>query len=74
MLLSHINDARPPTTSFPLSLQATKKCPPALAAVAQWIEHWLGNPRVTGLIPSLEHTPGFQARYPVGGVQEATTH
>ena len=31
------------------------------------------NQRVTGLIPSLGHLPGLQARSPVGGAQETTT-
>ena len=46
----------------------------ALAGVAQWIEHWPENQRVASLIPSLEHMPGLQARSPVGGVRETTTH
>ena len=39
-----------------------------LTDVAQWIECWPGNQRVTGLIPSQAgHTPGLWARSPVGG-------
>ena len=45
-----------------------------LAGVAQWIEWWSANERVAGSIPSLGHMPGLQARSPVGGVWEATTH
>ena len=41
----------------------------ALAGVAQWIECWPANQRVTGLIPSLGHIRGLQARSPVGGAQ-----
>ena len=44
----------------------------ALAGVAQWVEHQPVNQRVTGSIPS--HMPGFQARFLVGGAQEAITH
>ena len=33
-----------------------------------------GSPRVTSSIPSLGHMPGFRARSPVGGAEEATTH
>ena len=47
---------------------------PALAVVAQWIECWSVNQRVAGLIPSLGHMPELQARSPVGGTWEATTH
>ena len=46
----------------------------ALAGVVQSIEWWLANQRVASSIPSLEHMPGLQARSPVGGAQEATTH
>ena len=42
--------------------------------MAQWIECLPANHRVTGLIPSLGHMPGLRARFPVGGVQEATAH
>ena len=45
-----------------------------MAGVAQWIEWWTANERVAGSIPSLGHMPGLQARSPVGGVWEATTH
>ena len=38
-----------------------------LACVAQWTECWPVNQRVAGLIPSLGHMPGLQARSPVGG-------
>ena len=38
------------------------------------VQCWLANQRVAGSIPSLGHMPGLQARSPVGGVQEATTH
>ena len=38
----------------------------ALAGVAQWIECWPVNQRVTGSIPSLGHMPELQARSPVG--------
>ena len=40
----------------------------SLAGVAQWIERWPGNQRVTGSIPSLGHMPGLWARSPVWGV------
>ena len=46
----------------------------ALAGVAQWIERKPANQRVAGLIPNLGHMPGLQARSPVGGLREATTH
>ena len=46
----------------------------ALAGVAQWIERRSSNQRVTGSISSLGHMPGLQARSPVGGAQDATTH
>ena len=46
----------------------------AVADVAQWIECWPMNQRVMGSIPSLGHVPGLQARPPVGGRREATTH
>ena len=39
----------------------------ALAGVAQRIECWPANQRVTGSIPSLEHMLGLQARSPVKG-------
>ena len=39
-----------------------------LAGVAQWIEHWPANQRVTGLIPSQDSMPGLWARSPVVGV------
>ena len=45
----------------------------ALAGMAQWIEHWPVNEKVTSSIPSLGHMPGLWARSPVGGAQEATT-
>ena len=45
-----------------------------MAGVAQWIECWPVNQRVTGWISSLGHRPGLWARSPVGGVQEANTH
>ena len=45
-----------------------------LAGIAQWIEHGLANQRVASSIPSLGHMLGLQARSPVGGVWEATTH
>ena len=32
------------------------------------------NQRVASLIPSIGHIPGLQARSPVGGAHEATTH
>ena len=38
-----------------------------LAGVAQWIELWPLNQKVTGSIPSVGHMPGLQARSPVGG-------
>ena len=44
----------------------------ALASVAQWIECQPENQRVAGLIPSLGHMPGLQARSSVGGGREAT--
>ena len=50
------------------------KMKPALPGMAQWIEHRPSNRRVTGSIPSLGHMPGLQARSPVGGAQEVTTH
>ena len=46
----------------------------ALAGVAQWIECWPANQSVAGSIPSLGHMSGLQARSPVGGAREATTH
>ena len=45
-----------------------------LAGVAQWIEHQPENQGVTGSIPRLGHMPGLQARFPVRGAREATTH
>ena len=45
-----------------------------LAGVAQWIKHQPVNQRVSGSIPSLGHMPGLQARSPVEGMREATTH
>ena len=39
----------------------------ALASMAQWIECPPANQRVAGLIPSLGHMPGLQAKSPVGG-------
>ena len=45
-----------------------------MADLAQWIEWQPANQRVTGLIPSLGNVPGLQARSPVGGTREATTH
>ena len=45
-----------------------------LAGVAQWIEQWIVNQKFMGSIPSLGHGPGLQARSPVGGMWEATTH
>ena len=45
----------------------------ALVGVAQWIECWPANQRATGSIPSLGHMPGFWARSPVRGTEEATT-
>ena len=46
----------------------------ALAGVAQWIECRPVNQKVASSIPSIEHMPGFRARSPVWGAQEATTH
>ena len=46
----------------------------ALAGVAQWIERRPANQAVASSIPSLGHMTGLQARSPVGGVPEATTH
>ena len=47
----------------------------ALAAVAtQRIERWPVKQRVSGSILRSGHMPGLQARSPVGGVQEVTTH
>ena len=40
----------------------------SLAAVAQWIERWPANQKVTGLIPSQGHMPGLLTRSLVGGV------
>ena len=37
---------------IPIIYQVVKKVWLALAAVAQWIEHWPANQRVTGSIPS----------------------
>ena len=45
-----------------------------LAGVAQWVECQPANQRVAGLIPSLGYMPGLQARFSVGGMQDATTH
>ena len=39
----------------------------ALACVAQWIECWPANQRVSSSIPSLGHMPGLQAGSPVWG-------
>ena len=48
----------------------------ALAGVAQWIEYWPSDQRVTGLIPCqgicLGCWPGSQ--WGVGGAGETTTH
>ena len=41
-------------------LLSQKTANTTLAAVAQWIESWPGNQRVTGSIPSLGHMPGLQ--------------
>ena len=46
----------------------------ALAGVAQWIECWPVNKRVTGFSSQSGHMPGFGARSPIGGAWEATTH
>ena len=40
----------------------------SLAGVAQYIECWPANQRVTGLIPSLGHMPGLWAMSPVRGM------
>ena len=55
-------------------LEHFKKSVSALAGVAQWIECQPANQGVASLFPSLGHKPGLQARSPVGGMQEATTH
>ena len=39
-----------------------------LVGVAQWTECWGANERVTGLISSLGHMPGLQARFQAGGM------
>ena len=39
----------------------------ALAGVAQWIECWPENQRVSGSISSLGHMPGLKPRSPLGG-------
>ena len=57
-----------------LTLQIPSQGLGALAGVAQWTEQQPLNQRVTGSIPSLGHMSGLQARSPVGGPQEATTH
>ena len=44
----------------------------ALTGVAQGVGLCPSNWKVTGLIPSLGHMPGLQARSLAGGVQEAT--
>ena len=54
--------------------QHFKKSVSALAGVAQWTECQPANQGVASLFPSLGHKPGLQARSPVGGMQEATTH
>ena len=54
-------------------VRSFKDHPRALAAVAQWIEHWPANQRVTGSIQS-GYMPGFWAGPPVGGEREANTH
>ena len=41
--------------------------------MAQWIECWPAN-QSHGLDSQSGHMPGLQARSPVGGTQEATTH
>ena len=50
------------------------QCERETSALAQWIECWPVNQRVNGSIPNLGHMPGLQARSPVGGAREATTH
>ena len=45
-----------------------------LAGVAQWIELWPLNQKVTGSIPSVGHMPGLQAKSLERGEREATTH
>ena len=42
-----------------------------LAAMAQWVECWPANRRVASWIWS-GHMPGSLARFPVGGMREAT--
>ena len=46
----------------------------ALTSVAQWIEHQAVNWKVAGCWFNSQsgHRPGFRARSPVGGMQEAT--
>ena len=46
----------------------------ALAGVAQWIEHWPVNQRVTGSIPSQGTCLGCRPGPHSGDVQEAPTH
>ena len=57
--------------SFPLSLKINTFL--ALAGVAQWIEHWPVNQRVTGSIPSLGTHLGFRPG-PQWRVQERQPH
>ena len=57
-----------------LDISFKKWTPIALAAVPQWIECRPANQRVAGLISSLGHMPGFQARSQVVGAWEAATH
>ena len=45
-----------------------------LAGIAQWIEHRPVNQKVTGSINFQSEMPGVQARSPVVGAQNETTH
>ena len=62
--------ARDPLQAFwcpPSLLFFLKEMSLALADVAQWIECWTANQRVTSSIPSLGHMFGLQASSPIGG-------
>ena len=48
-----------------MSIYRDLKCPLALAGVAQWIEPWSADRKVTGLQSG--HVPGLRARSLVGG-------
>ena len=57
MLGSSCLKATPKQTAF----LHIRMYPTALAGVAQWVEHWPGNQRVWGWIPSQGSCLGFRA-------------